>query len=214
MKYFYLLAILFFTGCASLPEPTVISPVAVDDPQVEWQQRQARFSNFQAWHLNGRVSLRSEDDSVILKVNWQQKSQKIFKILLSGPFSSMLQLSGDGRNVELNDGEKSVYAPDAEILLFEHTSIRMPVNGLRYWMLGLPQPGKLFEALELDVAGRLVSLQQDDWQVNIKGYQQYGGEVLPAKLMITNHQLKVKFIIDNWTLPSSTSISSTAATPG
>ena len=202
MKTLYLLVILLLAGCASLPEPVMIKPVAVADPETAWQQRQANLADVHTWHLRGRVSLRSEEESWILKVDWQQQNQKRFKILLSGPFSSMLQLSGNGSNVELNDGEQRWYAPDAEGLLLDHTGIRMPVNGLRYWMLGLPQPDKQVKALKLDVAGRLASLEQDDWQVNIQGYQQHNGEMLPAKLLINNHQLKVRFIIDQWTLQS------------
>ncbi|MGD8526392.1 MAG: lipoprotein insertase outer membrane protein LolB [Thioalkalispiraceae bacterium] len=200
MKYLFLLAILLLTGCASLPEPVTDKPVAVPDPQAAWQQRQANLTGLEHWHLQGRVSLRSEEESWILKVDWQQQSQKVFKILLSGPFSGMLQLSGDGSNVELNDGEQSLVAPDAESLLLEHTGIRMPVNGLRYWMLGLPQPDKKVKDLKLDVAGRLDSLQQDEWQVNIQGYQRHDGEILPVKLLINNHRLKVRFIIDQWAL--------------
>ena len=200
MKTFFLLAILLLTGCASLPDPALTKAVAVADPEAAWQQRKAKLADVNVWRLRGRVSLRSEEESLILKVDWQQQSQTIFKILLSGPFSSMLQLSGNGSNVELNDGEQRLYAPDAESLLFEHTGIRMPVNGLRYWMLGLPQPDRQVRALKLDVAGRLASLQQDEWQVDIQGYQQHNGEILPAKLLINNHQLKVRFIIDQWTL--------------
>lgn len=200
MKYFYLFFILLLTGCASLPDPVLTTTVAVADPQRVWQQRQHKLAGINSWHLRGRVSLRSEQESWVLKVDWQQQSQKNFRILLSGPFSSMLQLSGNGTNVELNDGEQSLYAPDAESLLLEHTGIRMPVNGLRYWMLGLPQPDKIVKDLKLDVAGRLASLEQGHWQVSFQGYQQHNGQILPARLLINNHQLKVKFIIDQWAL--------------
>lgn len=200
MKILFLLFTLLLTGCASLPEPELTPTVAVADPKRVWQQRQDKLADIRSWHLRGRVSLRSEQESWVLKVDWQQQSQKNFKILLSGPFSSMLQLSGNGSNVELNDGEQSLFAPDAESLLLEHTGIRMPVNGLRYWMLGLPQPDKQVKDLKLDVAGRLASLEQGHWQVNIQGYQQHDDQILPAKLLINNHQLKVRFIIDQWAL--------------
>lgn len=202
MKIFFLLFTLLLTGCASLPDPQLTPAIAVADPQQEWQQHQQKLADIDSWHLRGRVSLRSEQESWVLKVDWQQQSQNKFKIFLSGPFSSMLQLSGNGSNVELNDGEQRLSAPDAESLLLEHTGIRMPVNGLRYWMLGLPQPGKQVKDLKLDIAGRLASLEQGQWQVNINGYQQHNDQVLPVKLLINNHQLKVRFIIDQWNLQS------------
>jgi outer membrane lipoprotein LolB len=201
MKYLAVLILLLLAGCTTLPDDVVTTrAVAVADPQQAWQQRQDKLALLQEWHLRGRVALRSEEDSVILKVDWQQQDQQVFKILLSGPFSSMLQLSGNKTMVELNDGEQSLYAPDAESLLLEHTGIRMPVNGLRYWMLGLPQPDKQVKDLKLDVAGRMTSLEQDEWQVSIQGYHAYNGEILPVKLSIKNHRLKVRMVIDAWDL--------------
>ena len=121
---------------------------------------------------------------------WQEHQHKL----------GMIRLSGSKDIGELSDGEQSFQAPDAELLLLEHTGIRMPVNGLRYWLLGLPQPDKKVKNLKLDVAGRMLSLQQEEWQVTVDRYQKYNGKTLPAKLVINNHHLKVRLIVDQWQL--------------
>jgi outer membrane lipoprotein LolB len=199
MRFFFLLSVLLIAGCTAVPK---ISPVT--DPDTVWQNHQQDLATLQSWRLKGRIAIRNDHESWFLKVDWQQQPEK-YDVLLSGPFSGMVRLSSNNSRVELSDGEQSYRAYDAETLLLEHTGIRMPVNGLRYWVLGLPQPDKQVKALQLDVAGRLASLEQDEWQVSVDSYQQYNGKTLPAKLIIKNHHLNVRLIVDQWLLISANS---------
>ena len=194
MKFFFLVFILFVTGCTTAPKLTPVS-----NPDAVWQDHQHNLAALHQWRLRGRISIQNDDESWFLKVDWQQKPGH-YAVLLSGPLSSMIRLSGNKDIVELSDGEQSFHAPDAELLLLEHTGIRMPVNGLRYWLLGLPQPDKKVKDLKLDVAGRMASVQQDEWLITVDRYQQYNGKTLPAKLVINNHHLKVRLIVDQWQL--------------
>ena len=194
MRLFFLLFTLFITGCTTAPKLTPVS-----NPDATWQEHQHNLAAVQQWRLKGRISIQNDHESWFLKVDWQQKPGN-YAVLLSGPFSGIISLSGSEEIVELSDGEQSFQAPDAELLLLEHTGIRMPVNGLRYWLLGLPQPGKKVNNLKLDVAGRMLSLQQEEWQVTVDRYQEYNGKTLPAKLVINNHHLKVRLIVDQWQL--------------
>ena len=194
MRFFLFMCTLLLTGCASSPQ---FKPV--DNPDAEWLNHQQQISALQKWRLKGRIAIKNDHEAWFLKVDWQQHMND-YAVFLSGPFSGVVSLSGGKDNVELNDGEQSYQAPDAEILLLEHTGIRMPVNGLRYWLLGLPQPDREVRNLKLDVTGRLSSLRQDEWQVNIDRYQQYNGKSLPAKIIIQNHQLNVRLIVDQWQL--------------
>ena len=194
MRFFFLLCTLFIAGCTSTSKLTPVS-----NTDVVWQDHQHSIAALKQWRLKGRISIQNDHESWFLKVDWQQQPDA-YAVLLSGPFSGMVRLSGSKDSVELSDGEQSYYAPDAELLLLEHTGIRMPVNGLRYWLLGIPQPGKMVKDLKLDVAGRMSSLHQDQWQVSVDRYQQYNGKTLPAKLIIKNHHLKVRLIVDQWQL--------------
>lgn len=194
MRFFLLLCTLLIAGCTTVPQTRPVS-----NPDAVWQNHQQSLAALQQWRLKGRISIQNDHESWFLKVDWQQQPEN-YAVLLSGPFSGMVRLSGDKNNVELSDGEQSYQAPDAELLLLEHTGIRMPVNGLRYWLLGLPQPDKKVKEIQLDVAGRMASLHQDEWQVTVDRYQQYNGKSLPAKLVIKNHHLKVRLIVDQWQL--------------
>lgn len=199
MRFFFLLCTLFITGCTSTPKLTPVS-----NPDTVWQEHQQNIAELRQWRLKGRISIQNDHESWFLKVDWQQQPDA-YAVLLSGPFSGMVRLAGSKDSVELSDGEQSYQAPDAELLLLEHTGIRMPVNGLRYWLLGMPQPDKKVKDLKLDVAGRMSSLHQEQWQVSVDRYQQYNGKTLPAKLTIKNHHLKVRLIVDQWQLTPSNS---------
>ena len=196
MKYLLLLCALVISGCTTTP-----NLIPVNDPDAIWKNHQQDIAMLQQWQLKGRIAIKNDHESWFLKVDWQQQPEK-YEVLLSGPFSGMVKLSGNQDVVDLTDGEQTFQAPDAEVLLLEHTGIRMPVNGLRYWVLGLPQPNKKINDLQLNVEGRLSSLHQDEWQVNISRYQTYNGKTLPAKLVIKNHHLNVKLIVDQWQLNS------------
>lgn len=198
MRFFLLLCTLVIAGCTSTP---LLKPVS--NPDVVWRKHQHNIAALQQWRLKGRIAIHNDHESWFLKVDWKQQPEK-YAVLLSGPFSGMVRLSGNQDSVELSDGEQSYQAPDAELLLLEHTGIRMPVNELRYWLLGLPQPNKKVKDLQLDVAGRMSSFHQEEWQVNVDEYQQYDGKTLPARLVIKNHHLKVRLIVDQWQLSSVT----------
>lgn len=194
MRFFLFLCALLLAGCTSTPKL-----IPVSNPGVTWQKHQRELAQLEQWRLKGRIAIKNDHEAWFLKIDWQQQPGN-YAVLLSGPFNGMVHLSGNHELVELNDGEQTFQAPDAELLLLEHTGIRMPVNGLRYWVLGLPQPGKTVKDLQLDVEGRMTSLYQDEWQVSVDRYQEYNGKVLPAKLVIQNHHLNVRLIVDQWQL--------------
>lgn len=203
MRLLVLIAAAWLAGCSTLPD---IKPVAEPSAQIEasWQARQLKMAGLAQWQLQGRVSITSDHEAWFLKANWQQKAEQVFDLHLSGPFNGGVHLAGNEQQVVFSDGDQTFIAPDAEMLLLEHTGIRMPVNGLRYWLVGLPQPDKEIKALKLDANGRLVSLEQGEWRVEIKGYQLQGETEVPSKLSIINHRIKVRLIVDQWTLATRT----------
>ena len=198
MRFLLLMCVAWLAGCSTLSDVKP-DPETIAQRESSWKARQLDYSALVQWQLQGRLSISSDHESWFLKANWYQKADRIFDLFLSGPFSTAIQLSSTENEIVFSDGEKTVYAPDAELLLLEHTGIRMPVNGLRYWLIGLPQPGKTVKSLQLDEKGRLYKLEQDQWNVEIKGYQLQDGKEVPTQLSIVNHRIKVRLIVDKWT---------------
>ena len=184
--------LLLAAGCAGrAPLPTTAS-------EAQWQQHRARVAALVAWQARGRVGMRAGDEGWSASFDWRQQDDR-FRIRLSGPFGrGVLQLAGDGNLVVLEqaDGPRRA-ARSAEQLLEDETGWQLPVSGLRYWLLGLPQPQRE-ERHRLDPQGRLAELEQDGWQIEFRRYQAVDGLDLPAKLALRNRTLDVKLVIQQW----------------
>ncbi len=130
-------------------------------------------------HHGGEVSLR-----------WGRNDRR-YTIDLSGPLGHglvRLQQSGDGARLEDSDGHV-YYAANAERLLFRTTGWRVPLDGLAYWIRGLPVPDVPNEQ-NLDRAGLLRQLRQMGWRIRFLAYARYGHYVLPSDIKLTRQGSK------------------------
>lgn len=186
--------ILLVAGCAA---PLPIPPA---DAEATWQSRQQDLNKMNDWRLNGRLAITRGAEAWHLKVNWRQK-QDGYEIFLSGPFGAgQVKLTGSPDGVVLRDAERhAYYAREPEDLLYQHTGVFMPVTGLRYWILGLPDPGKNHTSqTRLDVYGRLAELQQRDWKVQFPDYVAVKHYQLPERLLIQGEDIEVRLVVDDW----------------
>ena len=77
------------------------------------------------------------------------------------------------------------------------TGLQVPVTGLRYWILGLPAPGAERSRV-LDGQGRLLSLEQNSWSMDYRGYTDVDGLSLPRKLFLRRDDLRVRLVVEQW----------------
>lgn len=187
--YTVLLATLMLGGCATLMKPA-------DNADRAWERRTAALEKIDRFTLKARVA---SGGVFGLKGNlvWRQRPDD-FDMSVSGPFGiGALSLSGTPRLVTVQTKNGSYTTPDPEDYLRKNMGWTFPVEGLRYWALGLPSP--LTDAqIELDELGRLLSLEQDDWQLEYSEYQQVAGLQLPRKFSASHPEVKIKVVIDEW----------------
>ena len=187
--------LLGLAGCAG----PAVKPA---DRQLAWQARQQSLEQLTGWRMSGRVSIVRGSESWHLNVRWRQADDS-YDIFLSGPFGAgQARLTGEADRVVLYDADQQVYsASSPERLLYDHTGIFMPVSGLRYWVLGLPDPGKNHDSeLALDDYGRLTELQQRDWRVSLGDYVEVDNLQLPERLEIRRDDVTVRLVVDDWRL--------------
>ncbi len=96
--------------------------------------------------------------------------------------------------------------------MYRTTGWRVPLDGLNYWVLGLPAPDAAASE-ELDSRGRLKTLAQSGWDIRFLEYTRYGSFDLPSKLFMKRQNagveaspvkdaaLEVRLIVERWTLP-------------
>ncbi len=196
-NYLLLLVAILVTGCASLPEPP-----PVDHPDQVWQQRRDELSRIAYWHLTGRLAVRNGDEAWNINLDWQQKGDD-YQITLNGPFGAgKVKLIGNPAGVALHDSDnQTFYASNPGELLQERTGVSMPVEGLRYWILGLNTPQQQQQP-KLDPQGRLAYLEDNHWRVNFRRYTNVSGLQLPDKIFIAKPEqdINVRLVVDEWKL--------------
>jgi outer membrane lipoprotein LolB len=76
----------------------------------------------------------------------------------------------------------------------------MPVNGLVYWVRGLPDPLQA-SVLAGDSQGRLTQLEQNGWIIDYLRYAQQGqGIELPTRIRAHQDEWTVQMVIKKWNL--------------
>jgi outer membrane lipoprotein LolB len=187
-----LAAFAVLAGCATTPQ-------SVDLPPLEtWDERNAVLAGLQDWEFKGRIAVKAGDDGFNGKFNWAQQGE-VFAATVSGPLGvGTVRIEGDGRSVVLTDKDGvATVLEDAETELYWRYGWTIPVESLRYWALGIPDPA-VPAATEIDEQGRLVRLEQSDWIVEISRYSEGGGQQMPRILSATMPGTRVRMVIDRW----------------
>lgn len=196
---FPLLAILL-TACASVPERP-----AVENVQAEWAARRAALLRISAWEVRGRVALRTPDEGVQGSFYWTLAHDQQ-RVELAGPFGGgRVRVIAGPEGAELRDANNKVYRDaSVEELLARVTGWRLPLAGLRYWIVGVAAPD-VAAHIELDPWGRLQSLGQFGWTVRFIDYVRDGAYELPRRVFIESDAregpmpaAEARFVIEQW----------------
>jgi outer membrane lipoprotein LolB len=189
------------SACESTPEV-----VPVDDPERVWAEHQARLATIVQWSAVGKLGIQSSQDSWSAGLSWHQDGDS-YRLRLSGPLGQgLMELRGSPDAVELRTSDDEVYrARTAEDLMQTHAGWQVPLSGLRYWILGRPDPETEIVGFDLDAGGRLAELRQLGWHIRYERYAEFDGIVLPTRLTLENSRLRTKLVIRSWqTAPGKT----------
>lgn len=193
MRWIMLIFMLLISACASAPPVT--TPAV--SPEIAWQARKSRLATYTSWELSGRLAIKGTRDSWSAAIHWTQNN-KAFDIHLMNHFGqTVAQLSGHPGRVTLQTSEESVTSKDVGTLLQQHFGWGLPVQGMRYWVLGLPDHHRVKE-MELDQEGRLKSLAQLGWRIKFERYRRFGEVEIPGRLLLEYPSLNVRLVIDHW----------------
>jgi outer membrane lipoprotein LolB len=174
------------TGC---------SLFATAPPEVSYSKavNQALYY-LEPWSLDGRVALTGTQDSWTADLAWSHRRDDE-QISLSGPLGQgMVKIHLSGETVTVAEGSGKVESSgDPEGFINQRLGMFVPVTSLRYWVLGVPEP-------ELDFEESDKGFTQAGWTVAFQAMQQVGQWLLPRKMSVANDRVKLKLIINEWTL--------------
>lgn len=162
---------------------------------VAWEQRVNNLQQAGAWQLDGRVAVAVGTQGWQASLNWRQRTDSS-EVHLAGPFGvGALVLKRTPAGLSLNGA-----APSDAVLsqLQEKLGFDLPIDDLRYWLLGIADPGAPFE-LTRNAQDRALKLTQDGWVIDYDRYLPVEGDVLPAHVVVSREGVRVRIVVDHWT---------------
>jgi outer membrane lipoprotein LolB len=162
--------------------------------QESWEQRAAELQKLDAWQLDGRAAVAVGTQGWQASLNWRQRGDAA-EVHLSGPLGvGALLLKRTAAGLSLNDA-----APSDAVLaqLQERLGFELPIDHLRFWLLGVPDPGAPFE-LERNAQDRALRVTQDEWVIDYDRYLPVAGDVLPGHLVLSREGVRVRIAVDRW----------------
>jgi len=182
------LLVLSVAGCAHVP---------VGSDGLNFVQRQARLESLEQWQLRGRIAIETADRAFQGALAWELESDGI-TLTVRGPLGAgAMQVTGTPERLVLTSrGEQRVLS-DPETELSALLGWWMPVQSLRYWLLGLPDPDYAADT-NFGQDGVVTTLEQRLWQLSYDRYALTNGMLLPRRIALRHRELSMNLVVDRW----------------
>jgi outer membrane lipoprotein LolB len=151
-----------------------------------------------AFELTGRIAVRFQERAFSSAVRWKRDASgdEIWFTAPLGQTIAYLRADGDGATLTGAD-QKQYHASSIESLTRSALGWRLPVAGMRNWVLGQPGPGVVPATVERDDASRITRFRQDDMQIAFS----YAGSAAtrPSRIDAAGNEAEMRFVIDSLT---------------
>jgi outer membrane lipoprotein LolB len=164
-----------------------------------WEVRRPQLQARERFTLKGRVAVATGSDGFNARLRWTQEGKQTH-MSLDGPLGAGgVQVTSDGSAVSIvtSRGDR-LENEAARAELTNRLGFDPPIDDLRYWVLGVPEPGHPAQEA-LDSQQRLATLEQDGWNIQYTDYMSVGGEWLPSKLTLQRQGVRLRLVVDGWT---------------
>lgn len=201
MRVLLLVIVLALGGCRTLPPavPAVGDGVA---PDAAFAARQAQLATLDAWTLRGRTAISAHGQGWNGTVHWDQRADGLDLRFIAPLGAGTVRITGSPGAMRVQGSDGTDFMSDDVDADLEHwLGAPVPVAALRWWVLGVPTPGDPVTALELDVAGRALGIEQGGWAIEYPRYAAHDGTVVPAVVVATRDGTRVRMVIDRWNAP-------------
>ena len=186
---------LLAAACATVPGPSVVTP----------REGVARVSQLQAlddFRLDGRLAVAVGQEGFSATLAWAQRGARS-ELELRAPLgfgTARIVREAGAVRLDTSRGER-FDGPEAEDDLAARLGFRPPLDSLRYWVLGVPDPHRPVAGSTGD-EGRPSSLDQEGWHVDFSDYRVVdsarGTYWLPRRLSLLREGVRLRLVVDHW----------------
>jgi len=191
---------LLLAACTSLPVSTPAAPAT----PLDWPQRRAELQGSSEFSLKGRLAVAAGEEGFSAGLRWLQRDREAL-IELDGPFGVgglRLQARGDTIELTTSRGER-LDGEAARAELERRLGFALPLDALRYWVRGVPDPARTAEERLAADGPRLTGLAQDGWIVDYTAYvDDPTGGPLPRRLSAVREGTRLRLVIEEWSAGS------------
>lgn len=155
-------------------------------------------SALEAFTVSGRLSARHGTEGVTANFDWRHRGAQDDLDLVSPLGQTIAVLASDttGARLQTSDGRIRTAGSWTE-LTKQGLGWPLPVDGLTYWIQGLPRPDTPHSS-EADDAGRLGVLRQDGWTILYQAYAAVGSAMRPARIVASYPDVELRLAVDRW----------------
>jgi outer membrane lipoprotein LolB len=185
--------LLAVSGCATAPPAPGVPAGAGATPDP------ATFAN---WTARGRIALAAQGEGGSGSFTWQQRGDRT-DLAVRGPLGAGgLDVVAQGDVLQLTDAAgRALDGVAAREALEARLGAPLPLDDLRYWLIGVPAPGG-DGGLVQAASGATPGFVQGAWAVSYDAYAEAGGWRLPKRLTATTAGVKVRVVVDDWQVPT------------
>lgn len=185
---------------AAKPTAKPAAPPPVDAAAMRrWKKHQAVLAGIESFDIYARIVVTAPKDSWSAAMRWQQHGTR-YGVRLSTPFGQgIVDLQGKPGLVVLRTAQGKTYAaPDPGRLLQQVTGWRLPMAGLRWWVMGAADPAMPVTAADPDDDGILQTLQQTGWHLEYDRYRRFDGVPMPVDFRFRNAEVRGHMLVTEW----------------
>lgn len=186
---------LLLASCATVP---VQAPEPAGAGSLE-QHAQA-LAQLTTWQMSGRAAISTPSQAGTVALQWWQQNEA-YTVELRAPWGAgTVKVDGSPQGVLLRTSTGvQEYAAAPRELLRRHSGFDLPLEALRFWLLGLPVPDVAAQPTT-DERGLLTQLRQHGWRIRYLNYGEFEGLALPTRLFLTGEGIEVRIVVQEWKL--------------
>ena len=200
---------LLLAGCSGLQTQP---PQASSAPEI-YRQHLAELETIKHFDIRGRIGVQTNPRGFSGGLHWQHAPASDAILLYSPLGGQVAQIDTAPAHVVLTTSDGKRYeAADAATLTQKTLGWSLPMHGLPDWVLGRPSGSTSVNA-HWDDQGRLLTLQQDGWDIEYDQYVAVDGQQLPTRVSLKSPKVNLKLVIEQWSLGESRQQSEDILTP-